>query len=392
MKILVYRSPSQNNVLTGMSVSLAAALSDLGADTTLLPLGGADWAQTLVGALNGGGFDYVVSFGSFSADLVTGDGRSVYDVLGCGFVGWDVDHPAYQFQRFTTRIGDRLQVCASNSHFRFEAMMGCRTAESLMLPGVDAVVPDPAPLEERSIPVTVAMSWLGEPEIWWDEWKGTPAHTLIQGMVDRLMADREVDLLRAYQETLAATGLQIGFDQNICNILARVGLFLRQHDRMRLAEALAAGETPCVIHGAGWSERLGQRSHIRYGEALDYSDVGALYRDSRVVLNLNAANGASERAILGMASGAVVVSDYSALLQSQFEAKGGLRFYDRRDPSGVTETLDAVLASAEAQAVADRGRELVAAGCLWSHKAAALLETLQSRKLARRLQAVGVGR
>lgn len=384
MRIAVYRAVSHNGVLTEMAASLTRALGEAGAEADLLPIGGADWVQALVGALSAGRYDYAVSFGSFTAELVSGDGRSAYDLLGCGFVGWDVDHPAYQYRRFATRIQDRLQVCASQSHFDFEQAMGCQTATCLMTPGVDAVAEDAPSLADRPIPVAVAMSWLGEPEVWWDAYKGTPAHRLIQGVVDRLMADPEADVLRAFRGAVRATGLEVSLDENICTILARVGLFVRQHDRLRVGEALAASDIPCVIYGKGWRERLGERPHLRYADDMAYADVGGLYRDSRIVLNLNAANGASERAILAMASGAVAASDASPLLRSAFESRGGMRFFDRSRPGALGETLASILSSGEAQAVADRGRSLVAEGHLWTHKAARLLDALQSPALAQR--------
>jgi len=388
MKIAVYRAVSHNGVLTEMATSLTKALSAVGAEADLLPIGGPDWVQSLVGALGAGRYDYALSFGSFTAELVSGDGRSAYDLLGCGFVGWDVDHPAYQYRRFATSIRDRLQVCASQSHFDFEQAMGCRTAACLMTPGVDAVAEDAAPLDDRPIPVAVAMSWLGEPEMWWDAYKGTPVHRLIQGVVDRMMADPEADILRAYRGAARSVGLDAPLGEDICNILARVGLYLRQHDRLRVAEALAASDIPCVVYGKGWRERLGERPHMRYADDTAFGDVGGLYRDARIVLNLNAANGASERAILAMASGAVAVSDASPLLRSEFEGRGGLRFFDRSRPNSLKETLSSILSSGDAQAVADRGRALVAEAHLWTHKAARLLGALQSPALAERRAAI----
>ncbi|HTK35356.1 MAG TPA: glycosyltransferase [Caulobacteraceae bacterium] len=361
-----------------MSVCLAQALAQLGVRTTLVTLGGADWLDGVVQAIRDAQIDYVLAFGSFSADLRTPDGRSIYDSLGCGLIGWDVDHPAYQFKRFTTPIRKRVQICASESHFRFAQTMGCRTAEALMVPGVEAVAEDPLPIEDRPILATVAMSWLGEPQVWWNGAKGTPAYSLIEGVVGRLLADREVDMFAAYQATLADTGLEVNFDENVCNLLSNIGLFVRQYDRFLLGKTLAETDLPCVICGTGWRERLGERPHLTYAESLDFADLGELYGRSRIVLNLNAANGASERAVLAMANGAAVVSDYSPLLQSQFGNENAIRFFDRRNPISVAEAVTTLLTSGEAQAVADQGRALVSQAHLWPHKAACLMETLET--------------
>ena len=375
MNVLVYKAVSQNNVLTEMSSSLTQALGEVGIEATLLALAGADWPQTVVQTVRDRKIDYVATFGSFSADLMTADGRPIFDALGCGFVGWDVDHPAYQFKRFTTPIRRRVQVCASPSHVRFARLMGCEAAECVMLPGVDVVAAEPLPLEERPIPFMVAMSWLGEPTVWWSGAKGTAGYNLIEGVVGRLLADPEADLFAAYQATLADTGLDLRLDENLCNVMANIGLFIRQHDRQQLAKALAEMDLPCLLCGTGWRERLGELAHITFSDSLGFSGVAELYAKSRVVLNLNAANGASERAISAMAAGAVVVSDDSPLLRSEFP-DGGINFFDRRNPASIAETVSSLLASSKAQAMADRGRERVAQGQRWRHKASRLADTL----------------
>jgi hypothetical protein len=377
MNILVYQVVSHNNVLTRMSASLANALANGGVNTSLLPVSGADSIRAAAGLISEAEIDHVVAFASFTADLVTHDGQSIYDALGCGLIGWDVDHPAYQFKRFTTPIQRRVQICASQSHFRFARMMGCEAVERLMLPAIDAVLEHSLPIEERPIPAMVAMSWLGEPDVWWSGTKGTPVYPLIEGIVGRLLADEDVDLFKAYEAAVADTGLPVVFDENISNLLANIALFVRRYDRMRLAHALAEMDFPWVICGKGWRDRLGEDTHLVFSEDLDYANLDELYGRSRVVLNLNAANGGSERAIAAMASGAAVVSDQSPLLRSEFETQDAIRFFDRRLPSTIEQVLASLLGSGEAQTVAARSRELVSQGHLWSHRAARLVETLQ---------------
>lgn len=372
MRILVYRALSQNDVLTAMSEGLARGLAEHGAETTLLALDGEDWLQTLAGTLDRGRFDHVLAFGSFSADLVAAGGRSLFDVAGCGFVGWDFDHPAYQYRRFSTPIRRRLQIAASQSHLDFARLIGSTGAERLMLPAANTVVDDPAPLEARPVAIAVAMSWLGEPQRWWAEWKGTPAYALIEGVVERLLADEEADILRAYRGALEATGNDIALDENLCNILARIALFVRQYDRLGVAKTLVEAGVPCTICGNGWRERLGEHAHISYAADLAYSDLGELYGRARTVVNLNAANGGSERAILGMACGALVVSDSSPLLRTTFEPSGAIRLFDRRRP----ETLVEAAGGSGAQVVADAGWAGVRAAHRWSDRAEALLAAL----------------
>ncbi|HTK35929.1 MAG TPA: glycosyltransferase [Caulobacteraceae bacterium] len=357
---------------------MANALANAGVNASLLPVAGADSIRDAARLISEAEIDHVVAFASFTADLQTLDGQSLYDALGCGLVGWDVDHPAYQFKRFATPIQKRVQICASQSHFRFaRRMMGCQAVERLMLPAVDAVPDHSLPMEERPIPAMVAMSWLGEPDVWWSGTKGTPVYPLIEGVVGRLLADEEVDLFKAYEAAVADTGLPVAFDENISNLLANIALFVRRYDRMRLAQALAEMDFPWLICGSGWRDRLGERAHLTYGDDLDYANLDDLYGKCRVALNLNAANGGSERAISAMASGAAVVSDRSPLLQAEFETQDAIRFFDRRLPSTIEQVVASLLGSGEAQGVGARSRELVSQAHLWSHRATCLVETLQ---------------
>jgi hypothetical protein len=376
MRIVVYQGLSQNNVLTRMAASLATALVDLGVETSLVPVQRVDRPDKAAGVLAELAPDHVVSFASFGAEFAAEDGRSIYDAAGCGFVGWAVDHPAYHPQRFAAPIARSLQIGAADSHFDYARMLGCRAGQWLTLPGVDTVAGEPLPIEDRPLLATVAMSWLGEPTVWWNQTRGSPVFALIEGVVGRLLEDQGVDLATAFRAAVADTALDIRFDESMNGLLANIALFVRQYDRLRLARAMAALDLPCVVCGTGWRDRLGERKHLTYVDSMDFPALAALYARSRVVLNLNAANGASERAVQAMATGAVVVSDFGFLLQSQFEAHGGLTFFDRCDPASVAGTLASVLTSGEAQTMADKGRALVAEAHLWPHRAAQLLKRL----------------
>ncbi len=378
MNILIYEALSQHNVLTEMSERLASALAERGAVIGWIASDSARSAETVSQAIAAAQADWVIGFASYGADLRTLDGRSVYDVAGCGFVGWDVDHPAYQFGRFSAPIARRIQINASPSHARFAQLMGCRAGELPMLPGAAAAAAEPLAIEDRPIPAAIAMTWLGEPDIWWADAKGTFVYTLVEGVVGRLLADPQADLFEAYQAVLAEIGMEPRFDASLSSILANIGLFVRRYDRLQVARTLVHLGLPCVICGSSWRERLGERPHITYLDNLEVSRLDQLYAQSRVVFNLNAANGGSERAIQAMAAGAVVVSDHGPLLQTQFEAQGGLRFFDRSKPQSIEAVLVSVLAAGEAQVIADRGRALIAQGHLWPHKAAALLSALGS--------------
>ena len=383
MRILVLRAPSQHNVLSRMAEHLYGAFGETAADASLLVIEMANWGQALVERIQQFGPDYVVSFASFTADLQTVEGHSVYERLGCGFIGWDCDHPAYQFKRFAAPVPRRVQICASQSHVDYARLIAARGDHALMLPGVAEVAPDPLPIEERPMAALIAMSWMGEPQTWWAAMKGQPVYDLVEGVVGRMLADEAVDLLAAYRATVRDKGFDIAFNEDVSNLLANCGLFVRQYDRIRLAHTLAELDRPVVLCGTGWEERLGGAKNLTFADSLDFDRCPEVYGQAKVVLNLNGANGASERAVTAMAAGAVVVSDYSPLLEAEFGAAGAIRFYQRRDPAAsVGQVLSDVLDSGGAQAIADAGRARVAQAHLWSHKAHALVALAEGRTAA----------
>jgi spore maturation protein CgeB len=194
--------------------------------------------------------------------------------------------------------------------------------------------------------------------------------------VARVLADRGADLFAAFRATITAMGANLALDESVCTLIARAGLFVRQYDRLRLAQAIADAGAPCTIFGRVWRDRLGERPHLTFHDEIDVAEMNRAYGQARVVFNLNAANGGSERVTHAMAAGAVVASDYSPLLESSFARRRAITFYDRRDMSGVAEAL--ALSGDVQQQMAERGHETVAAGHLWSHRAAELVAMLRA--------------
>ncbi|MBN9320304.1 MAG: hypothetical protein BGN86_11280 [Caulobacterales bacterium 68-7] len=377
MRILVLRAASQNNVLSRMAEQLFAGLDLPDVERDLLDLQGVDRAACLAALearLAAFRPDHVVSFAGFTADFAA----ELYDRFACGLVGWDVDHPAYQFDRFVAGPARRLQVCASASHAAFRQRIGFKGGSALMLPGVATVSEQAPSIAERPVGVSLAMSWIGEPEVWWARFKGKPVHDLIEGMVERVLADDAADLLRAFDAVTRDRGMNLPIDRSVASIFANVGLFVRRYDRLRLAQALAASDLPCTLHGEGWEGRLASAGGLTFEPSVDFADCAAAYGRARVVLNLNAANGGSERAVTAMAAGAAVVSDFSPLLAEEFGAGRAIAFFRRADPASVVETLASLEDPAAAQTMADAGRARVAEAHTWPAKAAALVEALRT--------------
>jgi hypothetical protein len=131
-----------------------------------------------------------------------------------------------------------------------------------------------------------------------------------------------------------------------------------------------------LLIGSGWAERLQGARRITVLEDAPFESLAEAYESAQRVINLNGANGASERALGGLSVGALVLSDQAPLLEAAFGATGALRLFDRRRPDTLIEALETDLPPSEAQDRADAGRAEVDRAHLWSHRVALLEEAL----------------
>ena len=374
MKILILRGDSNNNVLTHMGAALNDGFAALGVQAELYTPTRETGVVGVFRKLLETRAEAVLSFGGGGGDWTTQSGESIYDAAGCAFVGWHVDHPSYNVERLLTPVARRSFISACPAHLRFASALGSPAAGRLLLPGVDTCIEATAPLEARPFNLVAALSWIGEPKVWWNEARGTPAHALVEGVVGRALADPQVDLLAAFETTRAELGIELPIDRPLCKMIADIGLFVRQYDRCRLVQALAEAQTPWVLCGSGWRDWLGDRPHVVFADSLDYLDLAQLYRQARVVVSVNAANGASERVMMAMAAGAAVISDYSPYL---VETLGdAVSIYDRVQMNSVVELADALGRDAGTQGQADRGAA-AARRHMWTLKAEQIIEELR---------------
>lgn len=104
-----------------------------------------------------------------------------------------------------------------------------------------------------------------------------------------------------------------------------------------------------------------------------------IYRDSKVIINLNAANGASERAFTGMLAGGAVLSDFGSSLANTANNNEEIMFFDRSQPGDIATKLGTLLESNAGEKIATKGRECTLKKHLWSHRIDQLLDYLDEK-------------
>jgi Glycosyl transferases group 1 len=252
-----------------------------------------------------------------------------------------------------------------------------------MLPGASPLQSASKPYGSREWSVFVAATWNGVPKPLWESLEESPAKNLLVGIVERLLADREASLLDAFNDTAdklklgARLGVDPAFDDQMIPFLRDPLTYFRHLDRINIIRSLADSGLPLTICGPGWQDFLGERSNVTYlDHRVDFKDLPALYGNSKVVINLNAGNGACERAMQAAMAGAAVVSDYSESLAHLFQGLDGRMFFDRAKMGDVAEVAGRLIESDEGETMAERCHAQVLETGLWRHRAAQMVEFL----------------
>jgi len=390
MKLLLIKALSDNHGYTEFIRALGAALKALGHEPVITDqepqvVNGAAPPDDLIRELQLARYDAVVSFSSFFGAVTLQNGAALYDHLGIRFLGWQLDHPIYAPQSLTRGLANRWSVYCNHNHLRF--------AEALKLPGRGTTIlagaePDQGaakPYRSRDWPVFIAAKFTGQPQAVWEGMEESAGKDLLKGVVSRLLGDREASLLDAFNGACADLGFEakLGddpeFDDQMIGFLREPLTYIRQVDRIAMVRALAESGLPITLSGPGWRDFLGERANVTFIDRwTDFADLSAAYGNAKVVINLNAGNGACERAVYAAAAGAAVVSDDSADLARQFAAGDEIAFYDRTQPSDVVAAVSRLLESDAGEAMAHAGQAKVLSSGLWRHRAEQMIAFLEA--------------
>lgn len=388
MRILLIKAVEDVHPYSVFARALARELTALGheavvSDQTGQVVDGRASVEALVRDLERTGCEAVVSFSSYFGNVTLADGRSLFDAAGVRFLGWQLDHPIYAPQSLARALHGRFAVYANESHRRFAQALGLPGRGTVLLAGGEApaaALRDPG---EREWPILVAATFNGEPQALWAAMEDSPGKRLLEGVVGRLLDDREASLLDAFEGTVAALGLEArlgedpDFDDQMIAFLREPLTFVRHLDRVRTLRAIVEAGLPVTICGGDWRGYLGARANVTYlDQRIDFPDMPAFYGRARIVLNLNAGNGACERAIQAALAGAAVVSDDSATLRAAFGAGEIAWFHHARPDEAVAQLAD-LLESGRGEAMAARAHATALGSALWRHRAAAITDFLQ---------------
>jgi hypothetical protein len=389
MRILLIKAMADGHPYSHFVLALERALSELGheavvSDQAIHVVNGAAPANYLAAELEATRYEAVLSFSSFFGGVTLNNGTSLFDALGVKFIGWQLDHPIYAPKSLTRALRGRYAIYSNPNHLRYAQAVKLPGRGITLLPGGDPPSTPAKDYRSRKCPVFVAATWNGEPQRFWEQAEEGPGKRLMKGVVDRLLSDREASVLDAFNDT--ATKLRLGvrlgddadFDAQMRDFLLGPLTYVRNIDRINIIRALADAGFPVTICGEGWDALLGERSNVTYVGRVGFEDLSALYADSRVVLNLNAANGACERAVYAALAGAAVVSDQSQPLDELFGGGEAIGVFNRAKPATAASVVGRLLDLDAGEATAHKGQEKVMQSGLWRHRAQQLVDFVEA--------------
>jgi hypothetical protein len=388
MKILLIKAMAEHHLYSQFAAALRDALQELGheaaiSDQSAQVSNGAAATGPLFAELQASRPEAVISFSSFFGSVTLDTGVSMFDALGVKFLGWQLDHPIYAPQSLSRALQNRFAVYSNRNHLRYALATKLPGRGVTMLPGGAPPAAPPKPYEARKWPVLVAATYRGEPQRLWEQLEDSPGKRLLTGVIDRLLADREASLLDAFNDTSAKLklGARLGhdpaFDEQMRNFLCEPLTYVRNRDRIDIIRALADAGLPLTICGSGWDAMLGDRPNVTLIGSVASDEISALYGDARTVINLNAGNGASERAIQAAFAGAAVVSDFSQSLDALLGGGEGVAFFNRAKPETAARLAAGLIEGGRGEAMGARGHERAVRSALWRHRAEQLVAFLQ---------------
>lgn len=380
MKLVLLKTTADTHVYSYFTSALRNGLIELGHDAVVSDqyvhaVNDIAPPEPLVAALQQERPDAVVSLSSFFGGLNIDSGISVFDALGIKFVGWQLDHPIYAPASLTRTLKGRYAIYANPNHLRYARAAKIPGAGMTLMPGGN--LPE-APVKDyraREWPVFIAATYNGAPQRSWEHAEDSPGKRLATAVVDSLLRDREASLLDAFNVASAKLrlGIRLGdnpeMDDTIHGFLRDPLSYVRHFDRNNIIRALADAGLPLTICGGGWQHLLGERSNVSYIDRVAFKDIQSLYGNARIVLNLNAGNGGSERAVYAALAGAAIVSDYGAQVDELLGSGQGVAFFNRAKPDTAAHAVATLLESEKGEAQARCGFDRAARSGLWRHRA-----------------------
>lgn len=372
MKILILKGESSYEALRLMADRFALGLVGK-AQTEIIDL--LTWSsEDLLKRFLRLDYNLVVSFNATMTQalpLSNGDSSTpLLSLVPVPHICWMLDDLIYHFERLKVRNKFRIVLSSSAEHQDFLDTLDSDARHGLMLPGSDGDL-FLSGHKNRTYDFLVAASWMGTPLKFWENFED-PLKSIISHAVERVDLGVSNTAYSALKYSMLDRGLSCATSSELITVLIEIDNYLRQKERIALIDAIARSGFKLGVVGSGW-DHLKQNPKVVIIPSVSSKELLHFYQDSRVVVNLNARNGGSERLFDGISQGATVLSPWSELIFDSFSDVQAVKLIKYPLEDHIQEAIENLSDFRSTEEYASSGQNEIRAKHLWHHKAQQVL-------------------
>lgn len=284
-------------------------------------------------------------------------------------VCWLTEHPLCWYEKYHQSQNHRHYVLPRSSHATFLKEMDLRGSHHSQLFAADPK-PNLKLHRHRTYDVCIAAQWRGSEkanEFWAD--RGNLAEQFFQAVSFAQISNAERDTYAAYRDL--ARAMNIDITDKIRNSQYMRGLYwyARKKERIDLVQNFVkSGLKIAIVGSQEWKSVLPKFSNVEFHENCSHDKLLTIYSDSRAVVNLNAANGACERAFDAASVGAMLISEYSPEIEHIFGAKDAVIMYNSELNDMSISIISELIRSNASEALGNNAYYCLSEGHTWGHR------------------------
>lgn len=284
-------------------------------------------------------------------------------------VCWLTEHPLTFYENYLQSENNRHYIFPNESHAFFSRSMGLNGSYSTQLFGSD-LIKNINISSDRKYEMCIAAQWRGS-ETANAFWKNSNQKTkeFFEAVLELQESDENRDTFIAYSAAAQFFGFDISNKKLHAQAMRSIYWYARKKERIQLVkDAVASGLNIILIGGEIWKSVLKNTENVTFYPECTHQELRDIYAHSKSVVNLNAANGACERAFDCLAAGSMLISEESLELKRLFETDKAAVFYKPNHAKEKMSEFKDLIKTNKWMEIASKGNEIFSNGHTWKHR------------------------
>jgi hypothetical protein len=284
-------------------------------------------------------------------------------------VCWLTEHPVTFYANYLNSENNRHYIFPNDAHSFFSESMGLKGSYSKSLFGSEPTKFIKAHAD-RTYEMCIAAQWRGpeEANAFWKNTEGK-VRNFFESVLELQDSDENRDIYVAY--LAAAQYYKIDMTDKLwhANAMKSIYWYARKKERINLVkDAAATGMKMILIGGDAWKTVLPPKNKITIKPECTHEELRALYGESKSVVNLNASNGACERAFDCLSAGSMLISEESKEMVNLFEVHNAARLFKPNHAHEKFNEFREIIQSGDSQEIANNGTRKFLENHTWKHR------------------------